>query len=326
MLRIYNVGPLFTEGEKKQRQYEGRKISQLLETNAVKYELSNPIDMPTSNQLDVTSKEIYQADYDRLDQADVVFFDLSNEDSGSCVALGIIMEKKMQGKDIKVYPVFHDIRLTRNGQSGLESSCGFNSMVVGILKGNNIPIYHSFEEAFNQFASDYQLTMDLHLEEIQTVPLVESYRCFSSFEADENGFHNEAYGMNLDEFQHFVQECYQESKSVGLPDWKVPQTVYLLMKGNTAIGIFKVRHYLNEALRNGAGHIGYGICKEYRRQGYAKKGLLMAMKKLSTFMLEDEIYMSCNKDNIASKKTQLACGCYVHHEDEKEYYTRCKKL
>lgn len=157
MLRIYNVGPLFTEAESKQRKYEGMKLRKVLEDNLINYELSNPIDLPVSNKKDVTSSEIYQADYERLNTADVVFFDLSNEDSGSCVALGIIMEKKMQGKNIHVYPIFHDIRLSRNHQSGLESSCGYNSMVVGILKGNEIPIYSSFEEAFMQFCKDYQL-------------------------------------------------------------------------------------------------------------------------------------------------------------------------
>ena len=151
MLNIYNVGPLFTEAESKQRKYEGEKIREFLEERNMDYVLSNPIDMPTSNKTDVTASEIYQADYERLSAADVVFFDLSSEDSGSCVALGLIMEKLLQGKKIALYPVFFDIRLSRNGQSGLESSCGFNSMVVGILKGNNIPIYSSFEEAFDAF-------------------------------------------------------------------------------------------------------------------------------------------------------------------------------
>ena len=151
MLNIYNVGPLFTESESKQRKYEGKKIREFLEERNMDYVLSNPIDMPTSNKTDVTASEIYQADYERLSAADVVFFDLSSEDSGSCVALGLIMEKLLQGKKIALYPVFFDIRLSRNGQSGLERSCGFNSMVVGILKGNNIPIYPSFEDAFDAF-------------------------------------------------------------------------------------------------------------------------------------------------------------------------------
>ena len=155
-MNIYNVGPLFTEAEAKQRRYEGQQFRTLLDRNHVEYTFSNPIDMPTSNKLDVSSSEIAAADYERLNQADVVFFDLSNEDSGSCVALGIMMEKYINGKDLELYPIFYDIRLSRNGQTGLESSCGFNSMVVGILKSNNIQIYSSFEEAFSAFKDKHQ--------------------------------------------------------------------------------------------------------------------------------------------------------------------------
>lgn len=154
MITIYNVGPLFTEAESKQRKYEGEQIRNLLESHSFDYQLYNPIDFPLNNQAHVTSDQIYALDYQRLSEADIVFFDLANEDSGSCVALGLIMEKKLQGKNIQIYPVIHDIRLSRNGESGYESSCGFNSMVIGILTGNHIPIYDSFETAFAQFKQD----------------------------------------------------------------------------------------------------------------------------------------------------------------------------
>ena len=39
---------------------------------------------------------------------------------------------------------------------------------------------------------------------------------------------------------------------------------------------------------------------------------------------EDEIYMSVRKENRASLKVQLNNGAYIHHEDDKEYYTRIK--
>lgn len=43
------------------------------------------------------------------------------------------------------------------------------------------------------------------------------------------------------------------------------------------------------------------------------------------YLTEDEIYLSVHKENIASLKAQLKNGAYIHHEDEKEYYTRIKK-
>ncbi len=45
----------------------------------------------------------------------------------------------------------------------------------------------------------------------------------------------------------------------------------------------------------------------------------------ATNIPEDEIYMSVHKDNPASLKVQLKNGAYIHHENDKEYYTRIKR-
>ncbi|MCR5115479.1 MAG: GNAT family N-acetyltransferase, partial [Bacteroidales bacterium] len=44
------------------------------------------------------------------------------------------------------------------------------------------------------------------------------------------------------------------------------------------VGQFRIRHYLNEALRTGAGHIGYFIAKEFRGKGYATEGLRQTLE------------------------------------------------
>ncbi|MCF0110937.1 MAG: hypothetical protein HUJ58_03485 [Erysipelotrichaceae bacterium] len=154
-MKLYVVGPLFTEAEQKQRLYEGKKLREFFAEKNREVQIDNPIEFPLNGKTNVTAAEIYTLDYKRLSEADIVFFDLSNSDSGSCVALGLIMEKKIQGKDIKVYPVIGDLRLARNGQGGYESSLGFNSMMIGILTGNNIPIYPNFEEAFEAFTREF---------------------------------------------------------------------------------------------------------------------------------------------------------------------------
>lgn len=320
-MKIYIVGPLFSEAEEKQRRYEGKRIRNVLDLNHVEYELFNPVEMPLNNKSDVTSSEIALADVQRLNEADVLFFDLSTEDSGSCVALGMMMEKKFNGKNVHFYPVIHDTRLERNSLAGLESSCGFNSMMVGILKGNGITIYSSFEEAVEAFFEDHGFA-DLRLERIEDVSLEQSYACYHSFEKDEHGFMNDAYGLSLEEYQKFVERCVKDSKGIDLPDWKVPQTTYMLMKKDQVVGIFKLRHYLTEGLKNGAGHIGYGIAKDYRGKGYASIGLALTIKEAKKIIREDEIYLSVHKDNPASLKVQMKNGAWIDHEDEKEYYTR----
>ena len=58
--------------------------------------------------------------------------------------------------------------------------------------------------------------------------------------------------------------------------------------------------------------------------GYATEGLKMMISIAKDIIEEDEIYMSVRKENRASLKVQLNNGAYIHHEDDKEYYTRIK--
>ena len=90
------------------------------------------------------------------------------------------------------------------------------------------------------------------------------------------------------------------------------------------VGLFKVRKKLNDSLREGAGHIGYGIIKKYRNKGYATRGLKLVIELIKDEIEEDEIYMSVNKDNPYSLKTQLNCEAYIFNENEDHYFTRIK--
>jgi nucleoside 2-deoxyribosyltransferase len=157
MIYIYNAGPLFTEADIKQRKYEGAKFVEILERNNKEYFLANPIDLPFDNTKILTSKEIFLGDYEHVNKANVFFFELASGDAGTYVELGNAIEKYMNGKDLKIYPIFTDLRLQRNGASGVECPIGFNSYLVGCLTANNITIYRSFEEAFTSFTKDFNL-------------------------------------------------------------------------------------------------------------------------------------------------------------------------
>ncbi|MBR5795917.1 MAG: hypothetical protein IKY26_07210 [Erysipelotrichaceae bacterium] len=157
MIYIYNAGPLFTEADIKQRKYEGAKFVEILERNNKEYFLANPIDLPFDNTKILTSKEIFLGDYEHVNKANVFFFELASGDAGTYVELGNAIEKYMNGKDLKIYPIFTDLRLQRNGASGVECPIGFNSYLVGCLTANNITIYRSFEEAFDTFTKDFNL-------------------------------------------------------------------------------------------------------------------------------------------------------------------------
>lgn len=112
---------------------------------------------------------------------------------------------------------------------------------------------------------------------------------------------------------------------IGLPDGYVPATKYVLINDEGSyVGIFNIRHRLNDGLREGAGHIGYAISGEYRARGYATAGLRLCLERARTLIDEDEAYLSVLKSNTASLKVQKRCGARIDHENESEYFTRIR--
>ena len=141
-----------------------------------------------------------------------------------------------------------------------------------------------------------------------------------------NGFENPYINISRNEFKEkCLDEIIGQSNGNNLPEGYVPNTYFYLWDDNKIVGLFKIRHYLNEHLKNGSGHIGYGILEEHRGKGYATKGLALAIEECKKIIPEDEIYLRVDKSNFASLKVMLKNGGYIHHEDEKKYYVRIKK-
>ncbi len=162
----------------------------------------------------------------------------------------------------------------------------------------------------------------MNLIKLWDADLTKAYALQNTFKQDENGFINAAFGYTFDEFIEYVDLCHRYSLGIGLPEHFVPATVFILVddEGNY-VGLFNLRHCLNDVLANGAGHIGYGISPTYRGKGYATKGLALVLQEANEHGI-DEVYMSVNKDNIPSLKAQQRNGAAIHHEDDTKYYTR----
>ena len=140
----------------------------------------------------------------------------------------------------------------------------------------------------------------MRLIEVWNADRDKSYDLYKSFPEDENGFSNSCFGMNREEYDRYVSDCKDWSQGIGLKEGYVPDTRYILEDDDgNYVGIFNFRHYLNDALRNGAGHIGYGIRKEYRGRGLASEGLRLALEKCREKGIK-EVYLSCHRDNPAS--------------------------
>lgn len=158
------------------------------------------------------------------------------------------------------------------------------------------------------------------------VDLDKAYELQRSFPPEENGFVNAAYGMTREKFAQYVRTQKGYSQGRGLPEGYVPCTVYVLVDDqNNYVGLFNLRHCLNDTLRQGAGHIGYGIRSEYRGRGYASAGLRLLLREAWKIVPEEEIYLSVHKDNPASLQVQKNNGATIHYEDTQQYYTRIRR-
>lgn len=167
----------------------------------------------------------------------------------------------------------------------------------------------------------------IYLKEANVEDAEKEYSFLKDTPTCENGFENKYNDFSYEDFMNkALPQIMKFSKGIDLPKGYVPETFYFLWDDNNIVGLFKLRHYLTESLRNGAGHIGYGIHKNYRGKGYATKGLALAIEKAKDIIRENEIYMSVNIDNFASLNVQLNNNAYIHHSDEIEHYTRIKIL
>lgn len=73
------------------------------------------------------------------------------------------------------------------------------------------------------------------------------------------------------------------------------------------VGAVNIRHYLNESLLLGGGHIGAGIRPSERRKGYATAMIKLALEECKKLGIE-KVLMTCDKDNIGSAKSIMKNG------------------
>lgn len=143
---------------------------------------------------------------------------------------------------------------------------------------------------------------------------------------DENGLTNDFFGVSFEEYKETVlPKIISYEHPVNMPDWFVPETFYYLWDNDCLVGEFRIRHYLTDALRNGAGHIGYSIDKEYRKKGYGTEGLRLTLEIARKIVPEDEIYLRLLKSNVASLKVMEKNGGHIVSEENEHYFVRIKK-
>ena len=96
----------------------------------------------------------------------------------------------------------------------------------------------------------------------------------------------------------------------------VPSTLFLAFReeDGVLVGCIDVRHTLNDGLRRLGGHIGYSIAPPFRRRGYARRMLLLALEFARQLGIK-EVQIDCDTANMPSAKTILGAGGLPVKED-----------
>ena len=166
----------------------------------------------------------------------------------------------------------------------------------------------------------------LELRKMNREDAARQWRYVTAMPKDENGVTNPHEGVSFEDYLHRVlPEMMMHENPVGMPDWFVSCTYYYLWDDGRIVGEFRIRHHLTDALRTGAGHIGYSVKKEYRGRGYGTRGLALTLEIARKIVPEDEIYLRALKTNHASLAVIRHNGGYVAGEDETHFLLRIKK-
>ena len=96
---------------------------------------------------------------------------------------------------------------------------------------------------------------------------------------------------------------------------KVPDSMFFLLdeERDRLLGAVNIRHYLNDALLQGGGHIGDGIRPSERRKGYATELVRLALIECKKLGIR-RVLMTCDKDNVGSAKSILRNGGVLENE------------
>lgn len=130
---------------------------------------------------------------------------------------------------------------------------------------------------------------------------------------------NLAGSSNLGAFssiEEWINEIRKLENVDTCPIDKVSSTLYMgvRLSDNKVIGMINFRHHINHPILSvWGGHIGYSVRPSERRKGYAKEMLRQVLNYCKEFRV-NKVLITCDSDNIASRKTIIANGGIFENE------------
>lgn len=141
-MKIYLAGALFNEAEVNQRLKEGKILR---EKFGNKLEIFNPIEQPFNEDKQTlpTPEDIFNGDTKAVKECDIFLADITNEDAGVMVELGIAITLNK-----KIIAVNSDIRLKSSNKYEIPSYAMNHYVLGGILENGSLVF--NFDEAVKE--------------------------------------------------------------------------------------------------------------------------------------------------------------------------------
>ena len=141
-MKLYLAGALFNEAEIAQRLKEGKLLN---ERFGEKLSIFNPIEQPFNEDKQTlpTPQDIFNGDTTAVENCDIFLADVTNEDSGVMVELGIAIALNK-----KIIAINSDIRLKSANKYEIPSYAMNHYVLGGILEHGKL--VYSFNEALKE--------------------------------------------------------------------------------------------------------------------------------------------------------------------------------
>lgn len=116
----------------------------------------------------------------------------------------------------------------------------------------------------------------------------------------ENGFLGTPVHTGAATLEEFLRLCCEMPDPAKLKPGLVPQTIFWMLDADgLAVGMVRMRHYLNDKLRLHGGHIGLFVRRDRRGKGYAREALRLALAELRR-LGEKRVLLTVDPENAPS--------------------------
>jgi len=138
-----------------------------------------------------------------------------------------------------------------------------------------VPLASGHEQALEDFLLDFERAGETQI---------------PAYFADRSWPHNE-----------IVRRFAAWERGEALTDGWVPSTTRFLVEEGRILGVFNLRHVLNDHLRRTGGHVGYAVRPSARGQGFGTH-LLEGAKQEARLRGIGRLLVTCDESNAASRR------------------------